>query len=120
MEAYKIVLPENLNHYGNLFGGHLLKWVDEYAYIAAISNCPGNNLVTIGMDEVHFLRPSYQGDILKFVIKQVKIGKSVKYHVKVFSRNFKRNEERLTFQTNITFVNIDQDGIKMKIERESD
>ena len=42
------------------------------------------------------------------------------YHVKVYSRNFKEKDERLTFQTNITFVNIDQDGIKMKIERESD
>jgi len=73
------------------------------------------------MDEVHFLKPSYQGDVLKFEIKQVKIGNtSVMYHVKVYSRNFKEKDERLTFQTNITFVNIDQDGIKKKVERESD
>jgi acyl-CoA hydrolase len=27
------VLPEHLNHYGYLFGGHLLKWVDASAWI---------------------------------------------------------------------------------------
>ena len=36
MINHKLVLPQYLNHYGFLFGGHLLKWVDEYAYIAAI------------------------------------------------------------------------------------
>ena len=29
MESYKVVRPEHLNHYGYLFGGFLLKWVDE-------------------------------------------------------------------------------------------
>jgi hypothetical protein len=30
MENHKLVLPEHLNQYGFLFGGNLLKWVDEY------------------------------------------------------------------------------------------
>jgi len=35
MESYKLVLPEHLNHYGYLFGGNMLKWVDEISWIAA-------------------------------------------------------------------------------------
>ena len=35
MESYKVVRPEHLNHFGHLFGGCLLKWVDEIAWIAA-------------------------------------------------------------------------------------
>jgi competence protein ComEC len=35
MESYTVVRPEHLNHYGHLFGGCLLKWVDEIAWIAA-------------------------------------------------------------------------------------
>jgi len=31
MNQYKLALPEHLNHYGYLFGGNMLKWVDEYA-----------------------------------------------------------------------------------------
>ena len=50
MENHRLVLPEHLNHYGFLFGGHLLKWVDEFAYIAATIEYPGYNFVTIGMD----------------------------------------------------------------------
>ena len=38
MEHHKIVLPADLNDYGSLFGGTLLKWVDEIAYIR-ISLC---------------------------------------------------------------------------------
>lgn len=31
MENFTLVRPEHLNHHGYLFGGVLLKWVDEYA-----------------------------------------------------------------------------------------
>lgn len=50
MESYKLVLPEHLNHYGYLFGGYLLQWVDETAYIAATLDYPGSNFVTVAMD----------------------------------------------------------------------
>ena len=52
MENYKLVLPEHLNHFGDLFGGNLLKWVDESAWIAATREHPGCRFVTIAMDEV--------------------------------------------------------------------
>ncbi len=29
MDHHKLVLPEFLNHHGFLFGGYLLKWIDE-------------------------------------------------------------------------------------------
>jgi hypothetical protein len=43
MNNYTIVRQEHLNHYGFLFGGALLQWVDEYAWLVAsldYPNCP--------------------------------------------------------------------------------
>ena len=41
MDHRKLVLPEHLNDQGSLFGGYLLKWLDEFAYISANMDFPG-------------------------------------------------------------------------------
>ncbi|MCZ6665748.1 MAG: hypothetical protein O7B81_10610 [Gammaproteobacteria bacterium] len=42
MEHHRIVLPEYLNDQGNLFGGYLLKWIDEFAYITVNIEFPNH------------------------------------------------------------------------------
>ena len=54
MENHRLVLPEHLNQFGFLFGGYLLKWVDEFAWMGASLEFPGCLVVTVGMDEVSF------------------------------------------------------------------
>ncbi len=66
MNNYKLVLPSHLNHYGHVFGGMLLQWVDEYAWIAATIDFPEYDLVTIGMDNVVFKKGVQEGSILLF------------------------------------------------------
>ena len=67
MENHKLVLPEHLNHYGYLFGGYLLKWVDEYAWIAASLDYPDCNFVTVALDKVEFKK---SGDTAEISIKR--------------------------------------------------
>ncbi len=74
MENHKLVLPEHLNQFGYLFGGDLLKWVDEYAWIAASLDYPGCNFVTIGLDKVEFRRTVKKGTILKFIAEKTNEG----------------------------------------------
>jgi acyl-CoA hydrolase len=115
MENHKLVMPEHLNHYGFLFGGNLLNWVDEYAFIAATLDFPGCNFVTIGMDKVEFKKSVRQGTILKFFVKLNLQGKtSVQYRVNVYRGN-NEIEEELIFSTNLTFVRVDQNGDKTLI-----
>ena len=38
MTSYKLVRPGDLNHYGFLFGGKMLMWVDEVAWMGIGSN----------------------------------------------------------------------------------
>ena len=100
MENYKLVLPEHLNHYGYLFGGNLLKWVDEVAYIAASLDYPGCNFVTIGMDKVEFKKGVREGTILRFTTTKTRVGKtSVSYQVDV-TRGSDQKAESI-FSTNV-------------------
>lgn len=116
MENHKLVLPAHLNHYGYLFGGDLLKWVDEYAWIAASLEYPGINFVTIAMDKVEFRRSVQVGTILKFVVDRMRVGKtSVQYNVKVFRGEI--DEGNRIFSTNVTFVSINEHGRKVNLPK---
>ena len=116
MENHKLVLPEHLNHYGFLFGGHLLKWVDEFAYIAATMEFPGSNFVTIGMDKVEFKKSVLQGTILKFMVERTKKGNtSLQYLVHVYRSN-NLEENNFIFSTRVTFVRVDENGNKIPLE----
>jgi len=116
MENYKLVLPEHLNHFGYLFGGYLLKWVDEVAWIAASLDFPECQFVTIGMDKVEFRKSIKGGTILRFLAEKVRIGNtSVQYTVNVFNEASKSGDEERVFSTNVTFVCLDDEGYKKSI-----
>ena len=113
MENYKLVLPGHLNHYGYLFGGNLLQWVDEVGWIAASLDYPGCNFVTIGMDRVEFKKSVRQGALLRFETKRSREGKtSVQYEVTVYRHDIKNGDEEPIFSTNTTFVCLDNQGKK--------
>jgi len=116
MENHKLVMVEDLNQYGYLFGGSLLKWVDEYAWIAASMDYPACNFVTIGMDHVEFRKSVRSGTILKFMINKSKVGSSsVSYQVTVLVQKKKINEQDPIFSTTVTFVSIDSNGRKKNL-----
>ncbi len=117
MQHYKIVLPEHLNDYGFLFGGNLLKWVDEIAYIRVSLDLPEQKFVTIALDDVTFRHQIVKGQILRFQCRQTRIGNtSVTYQVQVYGERFQRNLEKILFETQISFVCVDEDGNKTLIQ----
>lgn len=116
METFKLVLPSHLNHYGYLFGGNMLKWVDEYSWIAVSFDYPKCRFVTIGLDTVEFKHSVQQGSILRFEVSRVRKGiTSVTYHVDVSKRETGETTESLVFSTNVTFVSVDEHGDKAVI-----
>ena len=116
MKNHKLVLPEHLNQYGFLFGGNLLKWVDEISWIAASLDYPGCNFVTIGMDKVEFRKSVREGTILTFEVTKAKAGNtSVQYGVTVAGKAIETGGEELIFSTNVTFVRIDEHGKKLPL-----
>jgi acyl-CoA hydrolase len=113
MNYRKLVHPEHMNDQGALFGGYLLKWIDEYAYITACIEHPGNRFVTIGLDKVEFRHPIALGEILRFTVTQSRKGRtSVSYEVDVYGEKEAASADTKLFATEITFVNLDDKGCK--------
>ena len=113
MDTFTIVRPEHLNHHGYLFGGQLLKWVDEYAWLTAARDFPGNYLVTRALDNIDFKTRVMNGSILRFHIRAWKQGNtSITYSVSVFADAPGKKEEKQVFSTHITFACVDEHGIK--------
>ena len=111
MEHHRIVLPEYLNDQGNLFGGYLLKWIDEFAYITVNIEFPNHQFVTIAMDNVEFKHPIKCGQILRFLVEQSRLGtSSVEYNVGVYGERRIAEHDKVLFATRISFVNIAESG----------
>jgi len=113
LETWAIVRPEHLNHHGFLFGGQLLLWVDEYAWLAAARENPECRLVTRAMDTIEFHKSVPLGSILRFKVEEKKRGQtSLHYSVEVYAELSGTVGENLVFTTVITFVNVDDEGNK--------
>jgi acyl-CoA hydrolase len=117
MDTYTHVRPEHLNHLGTLFGGQLLKWVDEAAWLAAAREFPHLRLVTRAMDRVSFERRVVSGATLRFCVQRQAVGRtSVTYNVIVHSQAPGCRDEETVFETSITFVNVDERLRKAPVE----
>lgn len=116
MQNYQLVLTEHLNHYGFLFGGTLLKWVDESAYICARLDHPGKSFVTVGMDSVSYKKRVALGSILLFNVEKIKTGTtSVTYRVVASVVSSFGGDCSEIFSTMVTFVCIDKEGNKCPV-----
>lgn len=62
-EQQYLIRPTHINHYGRLFGGELLKWIDELAGIVAIRHS-GATVTTAAIDNLQFKAPAYEGDLV--------------------------------------------------------
>lgn len=104
----KLIKPEDLNARGTLFGGTILKWVDEEAAIYAMCQLETKNIVTKLISEVNFKSPAYQGDIIEIGVEATNFGRtSITLEVDV--RN-KDTEESIVKIDKIIFVSLDNDG----------
>lgn len=116
MDSFTLVRTEHLNQYNNLFGGQLLKWVDEYAWLFAARDFPDRRLVTRAMDNSEFKHSVPNGSILRFSVKQERVGNtSVTYVVDVYSDEPGGEREKHIFSNKVTFVSVDEHGNKRSL-----
>jgi acyl-CoA hydrolase len=102
----KWVKPEDLNPNGTLFGGSLLKWIDEEAAIYTICQLDNKRVVTKYMSEINFLSSAVKGDIIEMGIIATQFGTtSITLFCEV--RNKITRQSILTIDK-IVFVNIDE------------
>ncbi len=108
----KWVKPEDLNPNGTLFGGSLLKWIDEEAAIYAIIQLDTNRCVTKYMSEINFVSSAQQGDIIELGMVATKFGKT-SLTLKCEVRN-KLTRKTILAIDKIVFVSLGEDGKPME------
>jgi acyl-CoA hydrolase len=104
----KLIKPGDLNARGTLFGGQLLKWIDEEAAIFAICQLGSSNIVTKAMSEIDFVSTAKTGDIIEFGMDLVNFGRtSVTMCCDVRNKNTKESIIKID---KIVFVLLDEEG----------
>ena len=104
----KWVRPEDLNANGTLFGGSLLKWIDEEATIYAIVQMGNRRVVTKIMSEINFVASAQEGDIIEMGLTATDFGSS-SLTMRAEVRNMITRNSILTVDR-IVFVNLGEDG----------
>lgn len=114
-ETTHLVLPNDTNTLGNLFGGQLMKWLDINSAISAHRHC-NRVVVTAAVNNVSFDRPIKLGD---FVTIQSKVSRSFSTSMEVWSDVWVEDQvtgARIKANSAIyTFVGVDQAGHPIQV-----
>ncbi|MBD8466470.1 acyl-CoA thioesterase [Plantibacter sp. CFBP 8798] len=102
------VRPENLNAHGTLFGGSLLRWIDEEAAIYAILQLGNPRAVTKYISEIDFVSSALQGDLIEMGLRATAFGRT-SLTMRAEVRNMVTRRSILTIDR-IVFVSLDDDG----------
>lgn len=104
----KWVRPEDLNATGTLFGGSLLKWIDEEATIYAILQLGNRRVVTKIISEINFVASAIEGDLIEMGLVATKFG-TTSITMRAEVRNMITRKSILTVD-HIVFVGLDENG----------
>jgi acyl-CoA hydrolase len=111
----EVVLPNDTNHIGNLFGGKLLQWMDITSAIAAQRHCK-RVVVTAAINHVSFENPIKQNSVVTLEAKVSRaFTSSMEVYIDVFVENPSTGEKTKCNEAIFTFVAIDQNGAPLHV-----
>ncbi len=106
----KIVLPNDTNTLGNLFGGELLAWMDVIASVSAHRHCR-REVVTASVNNVSFQQPIAHASIVTLEAKVSRaFSTSMEVFVDVFVEDHVKGIRTKCNEAIYTFVAVDQNG----------
>ena len=117
----RAVMGAMVNASGLLFGGELLAWMDELAGIAA-KRFSGSDVVTVGVNQVSFLKPIPLGAFLDLEAQVTKVGNtSMEISLEAWMderepRGTKRTGRVLAAKSTFVCVAVDSEGKPKKVE----
>ncbi len=109
VESRYLLMPQQANPYGTVFGGAIVAWIDMVAGMAAQRHC-GKDVVTASIDSLWFREPVYVGEhvILKACVNYVG-NTSMEVGVQVVREDPYTNKQIIATTAHLTFVAIDKD-----------
>ncbi|MDP2315992.1 MAG: acyl-CoA thioesterase [Pseudomonadota bacterium] len=106
VELTQLVLPQYTNAIGTIFGGQVAAWIDMCAAISAQRFCR-TQVVTVSIDELHFLHPIQRGHIAIFRASvNAAWNRSVEVGVRVEGEDPLTGERTHTASAYTTFVSL--------------
>lgn len=106
----RLMMPTDGNIMGNVFGGSIMKYVDEIAAIVAFRHTK-RNCVTASIDRMNFLAPVYVGNILILKAAINYVGRtSMEIGVRIEAQNPLTGEVVHTGSCYLTYVALDEKG----------
>jgi len=100
----EMVLPQHTNALGGIFGGVVMSWLDIAAAIAA-GRHSGRVCVTASVDELHFLRPIRQGNVVNIQAVLTAVHRtSCEVLVEISAENLVSGDRFHTARAFLTFV----------------
>lgn len=111
----KVVVPATTNLYDTLFGGTLLAWMDEVAFITAtrFGRCA---FVTVSLERIDFNHPIPAGTIVELIGRVETLGRtSAKIRIDVFVEEMFQGHRLKAVTGLFTMVAIDEHKRPMPI-----
>ena len=106
----EIVLPEDSNPEGSVFGGRVLSLIDKCAAIVGMRHTR-SDVVTVALDSVVFLSKVRVGNVLLLEGRiNAAFGSSMEIEVSVHSEIPRSGERKLTTTALVTIVAVDPAG----------
>ena len=110
MTTARLMMPTDANVLGNVFGGAIMRYMDEIAAIVAWRHA-GRNVVTASIDRMNFWAPVYVGNVLILKAAVNYVGTtSMEIGVRIEAQDPTSRKGTHTGSCYLTYVALDEKG----------
>ena len=114
-ESSELMMPQDANNLGHIFGGVVLSLMDKTAAIAAFRHSRAS-VVTASIDRVDFREPIHLGDLVIMKASVNFVGRtSMEVGVRVEAEELLTGRRRHTNSCYLTFVAVDRAGRPIEV-----
>ena len=114
-ETSELMMPQDANVLGHVFGGVILSMMDKAAAVAAFRHARAA-CVTVSIDRVDFREPIHVGDLVVMKASVNHVGRtSIEVGVRVEAEEMTTGRRRHTNSCYLTFVAVDRNGRPIEV-----
>jgi acyl-CoA hydrolase len=114
-ETSELMMPQDANNLGHVFGGVILAMMDKTAAVAAYRHAR-QPCVTVSIDRVDFREPIYVGNLVVMKASVNTVGRtSMEVGVRVEAEDLLTGLRRHTNSCYLTFVAVDAEGRPVEV-----
>ena len=112
-----IVLPNQTNNHGTMFGGEVLALMDKAAGIAAVQFCR-QPVVTASTERIDFRTPIHAGEIIEAIAKVIYVGRtSLIVRIHIYAEHPLIGDRRICTTGYFSMVAVDGQGHPVPVPR---